>query len=235
VFLNTKSGLNSIKNLTEVARSRFSDEEFGRFFYRSVSKDIEEADLLLDCFVQFLSVSTPLKKRGTVHRLMEEVLKKHQVQLDEKGVRLSKKYEKDLPEAIVPDGLLSYILDSVLQYGIRAVTPGGEMEFSTKSSRLEKEVSVRQRLLRKDDRYIEIELFFKGGEKQGERFSENSIFQEDPLDVMLLRLLDELVQKNQGIMKLKKNEKQAGLSISLWFPSERREIVYYQPNDPFVN
>jgi len=235
VFLNTKSGLNSVKNLIEVARSRFSNEEFGGFFYRSVSKDIEEADLLLDCFVQFLAVSTPLKKRGTVHRLMEEVLKKHQVQLDEKRIRLSKKYEKDLPEAIVPDGLLSYVLDSVLQYGIRAVTPGGEMEFLTKSSKIEKDVSVRQRLLRKDQRYIEIELLFKGGERQGERFSENSIFQEDPLSIILLRLIEELVRKNQGIMRLKKNEKQARLSISLWFPSERREIVYHQPNDPFVN
>ncbi len=218
-----------------MARARFSDEEFSKFFYQSISKDIEEADLLLDSFVQFLSVSTPLKKRGTVHRLIEEVLKKYQVQLDEKGVRLSKKYEKDLPETIVPDGLLSYILDSVLQYGIRAVTPGGEMEFSTKSSRLEKDVSLRQRLLRKDGRYIEIELLFKGGEKQGERFSENSIVQEDPLGIMLLRLVKELVRKNQGIMKLKKNEKQARLSISLWLPSERREIAYYQPNDPFVN
>ncbi len=221
--------------MTEVARARFSDEEFGGFFYRSVSKDIEEADLLLDSFVQFLSVSTPLKKRDTVHRLIEEVLKRYQVQLDEKGVRLSKKYEKDLPETIVPDGLLSYILDSVLQYGIRAVTPGGDMEFSTKSTRLEKDVSLRQRLLRRGGQCIEIELLFKSGEKQSERFSENSIFEEDALDIMLLRLVKELVRKNQGIMKLKKNEKQTRMSISLWFPSERREMVYYQPNDPCVN
>ena len=108
------------------------------------------------------------------------------------------------------------------------------MEFSTKSSRLEKDVSVRQRLLRKGERYVQIELLFKG-EKQDERFSENSIFQEDPLGIVLLRLVKELVRKNQGIMKLKKNEKQARMSISLWFPSERREMVYYQPDDPFVN
>ncbi len=221
--------------MTEVARTRFSDEEFGAFFYRSVSKDIQEADLLLDTFVQFLSVHTPLKKRGTVHRLVEEALKKYQVQLDEKRVRLSKKYEKDLPETIVPDGLLSYILDSVLQYGISTVTPGGDVEFSTRSSRLEKEVSVRQRVLRKEERYIEIELLFKGSEKQGEPFAETPIFQEEPLSIMLLRLAEEVVRKHQGIMKLEKDEKRGRMSISLWFPSERREIVYYPPIDPFVN
>lgn len=234
MFLSTKSRLNSIRNLTEVARTRFSDEEFGGFFYRSVSKDIEEADLLLDSFVQFLSVNTPLKKRGTVHRLIEEVLKKYQVQLDEKRVRLSKKYEKDLPETIVPDGLLSYILDSVLQYGISAVTPGGDMEFSTKSSRLEKDVSVRQRALSKDERHIEIELLFKSSEEQGEPVAETPLFQGS-LSLMLLRLAKEVVRKNQGIMKLEKDEKQGRVSISLWFPSERREIVYYRPIDPFVN
>lgn len=235
MFLSTKSRLNSVRNLTEVARTRFSDEEFGGFFYRSVSKDIEEADLLLDSFIQFLSVNAPLKKRGTVHRLIEEVLKKYQVQLDEKKVRLSKKYEEDLPETTVPDDLLSYILDSVLQYGISAVGAGGNMEFSTKSSRLEKGVSVRQRVLRKDERYIEIELVLKGSEKQGEQFLGTPIFREDPLNIMLLWLVREVVRKNQGIMKLEKDEKQGRIFISLWFPSERREIVYYPPIDPVVN
>ncbi len=221
--------------MTEVARTRFSDEEFGGFFHRSVSKDIQEADLLLESFVQFLSINTPLKKRGTVRRLIEEVLQKYQVQLDKKRVRLSKKYEKELPETIVSDEPLRYILDSILQYGVSIVTPGGDMEFSTKSSRLQKDVSVRQGLLRKDERYIEVELLFKGSEKQGEPFSGTPIFREDPLRIMFLRLVKDVVRKNQGIMKLEKDEKQGRISISLWFPSERREIVYYRPIDPFVN
>ncbi len=164
-----------------------------------------------------------------MHRLIEEVLKKYQVQLDGKGVRLSKKYEKDLPETIVPDGLLSYILDSVFGYGIRAVPPGGDMEFSTKSSGLEKDLSFGQRMLRKDERYVEIELLLKGSEKQDELFVETPIFQGESWNRMLLRLAEDVVRKNQGIMKLDKDEKQGRLSISLWFPSEKREIVYYRP------
>ncbi len=170
-----------------------------------------------------------------MRRLIEEVLQKYQVQLDKKRVRLSKKYEKELPETIVSDEPLRYILDSILQYGVSIVTPGGDMEFSTKSSRLQKDVSVRQGLLRKDERYIEVELLFKGSEKQGEPFSGTPIFREDPLRIMFLRLVKDVVRKNQGIMKLEKDEKQGRISISLWFPSERREIVYYRPIDPFVN
>ena len=229
MLLSTKSRLDSVRNLAEVARTRFSDEEFGGLFYRSVSKDIEEADFLLDSFVQFLSVNAPLKKTGTVHRLIEELLKKYQAQLEGRGVRLSKNYERDLPETIVPDGLLSYILDSVLQYGIRAVPPGADMEFSTKSSRPEKDLRFRQRVSRKDERYVEIQLLLKGSEEQGQPFVETRILQEESWSLMLLRLAQEVVRKNQGIMKLDKDKKQGSLSISLWFPSERREIAYYRP------
>ncbi len=211
-----------------------SDEEFGGFLCRSISKDVEEADLLMDNFVQFLSVNTPLKKKGTVNRLIEEVLKKYQFQLDQKGVRLFKTYEEDLPEIIVPDGLLSYILDSVVQYGISAATPGGDMQFSTKSSELQKDVSVRERVPGEDQRYIEIELLLKSSPEQAEGVAETSPFQES-LSLMLLRLAKEVVRKNQGIMKVEKDEKQGRVSISLWFPSERREMVYYRPIDPFVN
>ncbi len=222
MLLSTKSRLHSVRDLAEVARTRFSDKEFGGFFHRSVSRDIEEANLLLDNFVQFLSFSTPVRKRGTVHRVIEEVLKKFQVQLNRKGIRLTKKYERDLPETIVPDELLNYILDSVFQYGIRRVTPGGDMELSTKSSGLEKDLSFPQRVFRKDDRFVEIELLLKG-----ESFVETPIFQEESWSLMLLRLAQEVVRTNQGTMKLDKDEKQGRLSVSLWFPSERREIVYY--------
>ncbi len=164
-----------------------------------------------------------------MHRLIEDVLKKYQVQLDGKGIRVSKQYETDLPETIVPDGLLSYILDSIFQYGMRAVTSGGEMEASTKSSRLERDVRFRQRVLRKEDRYVEIKLILKSSKKQDGSFVETSIFQEESSSLMLLWLAKEVVRKNQGIMKLDKDEKKGRLSISLCFPSERRKTFYCRP------
>lgn len=220
--LTTKSRLNSIRNLTEIARTRLSDEEFGRSLYRSISKDIEEADLLLDSFVQFLSMNAPLKKKGTVHRLIEQLLKKYQVHLEEKRVRLYKRYERDLPETIVPDDPLSYILDSVLRYGISAVAPEGHMEFSTKSFKLKKTVTAQKRLLNKE--YTKIELLFKSGQNQGEPFQES-------LSLMLLGLTKEVVRKNQGIMKIEKDEKQGTQSIALWFPSEKRGTLPYRKID----
>ncbi len=157
-------------------------------------------------------------------------MKKYRIELDRKGISLSKKYERGLPETIVPDGPLNYVLDCVFQYGIRTVTPGVKVELSTKSSRLEKDLSFPQCVFRKDDRFVEIELLLKG-----ESSVENPIFREESWSLMLLRLAQEVVRKNQGAMKLDKDEKQGRLSISLWFPSERREIVYYHRFGPLVN
>jgi len=222
--LSTKSRLNFIRNLTEVARTRLSDEEFGRSFYRSISKDIEEADLLLDSFVQFLSINTPLKRKRTVHRLIEEVLKKYQVQLNEKRVTVSKNYDRDLPETIVPDRLLSYILDSVLRYGINSVAPEGHIKFLTKSFKFKKDTTARKRLLREDKQYAKIELLFKTSQSQSESSQES-------LSLMLLGLTREVVRKNQGMMKIERDERKGIQSISLWFPCERREIPHYRKID----
>jgi hypothetical protein len=82
LFRHTKNILDSIKNLTQLSRAKFSDKEFGEFFYRSVTKDTGKVNLLLEGFLQYLLVNTSLKKKDTIHRLIEEVLKKYQVQLE---------------------------------------------------------------------------------------------------------------------------------------------------------
>jgi hypothetical protein len=51
---------------------------------------------------------------------------------------------------------------------------------------------------------------------------------EEPLD-LILRFVKEVVQRNQGMMKVEGDEKKAKTLIFLRFPVERRNVVYYQP------
>ncbi|MEW6375635.1 MAG: hypothetical protein AB1502_07575, partial [Thermodesulfobacteriota bacterium] len=228
LFRHTKNILDSIRNLTQLSRVKFSDKEFGEFFCRSVTKDTGKVNLLLEGFLQYLLVNTSVKKKDTIHRLIEEVLKKYQVQLEEKGIKLSKKFEKDLPEAVVPDELMRYILNSLLQYGVNSVTPSGEMGLVTKSFIPEEKGDLDQALLGKDKRYIEIELFFAGYKKLSEPFEKSPGFhKEEPLN-LILRLVKEVVQRNRGIMKIETDEKKEKTLIFISFPSERREVFYYQ-------
>lgn len=185
---------------------------------------------MLEGFLQYLLVNTPLKKKDTVHRLIEEVLKKYRVQLEGRGIRLSKKYEKDLPETIVHEEPLRYILNSILEYGVNLVTPNGCMEFLTKSFILHREVSTGQAVFKRDEHYIEIKVFFTGYKKLSEQFEEGPVIhKEEPLDLMLL-LVREVVRNNRGIMKFETDERKGKTIISIRFPTERREIVHYQPS-----
>jgi hypothetical protein len=226
---HTKSTLDSVRNLTQLSQAKFTDKEFGEFYCRSVTKDIEKADLLLEGFLKYLILITPIQKTNTVHRLIEEVSKKYEDQLERKGIKLSKKFEKDLPETIVPDETLRYILDSILQYGVNSVALNGDIGFLTKSPVFQEEGGLDQAVLRKDERYIEIKMVFTGPKKTSEQFKRDSDFHKEGMSNLILRLVQEIVRRNRGIIKFETDEKKEKIFISLRFPSERRGVVYYQP------
>jgi hypothetical protein len=52
--------------------------------------------------------------------------------------------------------------------------------------------------------------------------------QKDGILDLALRFVDEIVQRNRGMMKFEVDEKKTKTSISLRFPTERRKVVYYQ-------
>jgi len=223
-----KNTLGSIRNYSQLARGKFSDKEFGEYFYRAVTKDIEKIDMALNGLINYVKLNTPIRKTDTVHHLIEEVLRKNQGKLEERGIKLFKKFEKDLPETIVPDEQLKYVLNSVLQYALGSISPNLSIGFYTRSFVLEKEVSQGLALFQKDGRYIEISVVFMGYKKPGEKgVGGQGLQKEEPLD-LILRFVKEVVQRNRGTMRIDVDEEKARTFISLRFPVERRKVVYYQ-------
>ncbi len=221
-----KNTLGSIRNYTQISRDKFSDREFGEYFYRAVTEDIEKIDMVLNGLMNYIKLNNPIRKSDTVHRLIEEELKKYQSKLEGKGIKLFKKFEKDLPETIVPDEQLRYILSSVLQYALANVSPNLSMALYTRSFTMEKEGKGLD-LLKKDNRYVEISFGFMGYKKPTEQGTTRTLQKEEPLD-LILRFVKEVVQRNRGTMRIDADEKKAKTFISLRLPVERRKVVYYQ-------
>jgi nitrogen-specific signal transduction histidine kinase len=225
-----KNPLVSIKTFTQLLREKFGDEEFREYFYRIVTEDIEKIDALLNGLLNYIKVNTPLEKANTVHVVLEDVLKKYEVQLEDKKIKVFKKFEKDLPETIVHEEQLRYILNSLLQYAIPSIPPHGSIGFLTKSFHIAKETSENKTSVRKDGRYIEIMIVFTGYKKSVEQFETilgiPAIQQEEAIELEL-RLIKEIIQKNRGLMKFEVNEKKPRTLISLKFPIERRKVIYY--------
>lgn len=223
-----KNSLGSIKNYTQISRGKFSDREFGEYYYRAVTGDIEKMEMVLNSLIDYMKIRTPIRKMNTVHNIIEEVLKKHQVKLEEKGIKLLKRFEKDLPETTVPDEQLRYVLSCVLQYAMVVTPPSWNIGLSTKSLLLEKETGEAEGLFKKDGKHIEISVVFAVQQRLSEPASGTATLQKEEAPDILLRFVKEVVLRNHGSMKIGADEKRTKTFISLRFPLERRKMVYYQ-------
>lgn len=225
-----KNPLVSIKTFTQLLREKFDDEEFREYFYRIVTEDIEKIDSLLNGLLNYIKINTPIEKANTVHFILEDVLKKYEGKLEDKKIRVFKKFEKDLPETVVHEEQLRYILNSILQYALPSIPPQGSIGFLTKSLSLQKGMGEDQSLAEKDGRFVQIMIVFTGFKKPVEKFGTilgvPALQQEEAIELEL-RLIKEMIQKNQGVMSFEVNEKRPRTLISLKFPMERRKVIYY--------
>ncbi len=225
-----KNPLVSIKTFTQLLKDKFNDVEFRDYFYRIVTEDIEKIDAVLDGLLNYIKINTPIEKTDTVHSILENILKRYEAQLENKKIKIFKKYEKDLPETTIHDEQLRYVLDSLIRYVIPSIHPQGGMGLLTKSSNRKKEAGDGKPSPTKDGRCIEILLVFTGFKKPIEQFETvlgiPAIQGKEMIDFEL-RLIKEIIQKNRGMMKLEVNEKKTRTLISLKIPMERRKVIYY--------
>ncbi len=221
-----KHTLNNLRNFARIFQEKYGDKEFGTYLKRIITEDIKRIELVQNSLLNYIRINTPIIKRNTVNTLIEEELKKYQVEVEEKKIRLFKTLEKNLPETAVPDDQLRYILSCVLQYVMALIPTNGNLGLFTKYFALRKEIGEDQ-----EGRFIEILMVYTGYKKPMDQLGSPlgiSGHQKERILDLALRLVDEIVQRNRGMMKFEEDEKKTKTSVSLRFPVERRKVVYYQ-------
>jgi nitrogen-specific signal transduction histidine kinase len=212
-------------------REKFNDGEFREHFYRIVTEDIEKIDTVMNGLIRYVKIITPIEKKDTIHFILEDVLKNHEANLERKNIKVFRKFEKDLPETVIHDEQLRYILNALLQYSLPSISPNGSIGFLTKSYDVQTETLDERAYHQGSERYIEILFVFSGYRKPFEQFETvlgiPALQKEEPIELEL-RLIKDIIQKNQGMMKFEVNEKKPRTVISLKFPIERRKLIYYQ-------
>ena len=217
--------LSSIKNITQLSRGKFKDLEFEDYFHRSVTDDIEKIESVINGLLNYIKVSTPIIKSNTVHSLLEEIIEKYRDQIEEKKVRLFKKFERELPETVVHEEQLRYVLNSILQYAIVSIPSNGSIALLTKVSDRQKTGGDKKGPPEKEGRYVEVLVGFTGYNKPTvylEVGFRNAALQRDEAMDLILRLVKEIVQKNKGVMRFDIDERKPQTLISLLLPVERR-------------
>jgi len=229
---NIKDSLEKMKSFAHLSREKFSDPEYGEYFFKTLSKDIAKADAVLNCFVNYLKINSPVPRTNTVHIILEEVLKNYENLFEEKKIRIFKKqYEENLPETSLHDEQLRFIINSLLQYAIPSIPPQGSIGFLTRSFEAQEVKEAEKSLLQKDGKYIEVLIGFtcyaKGSEPL-ETLLVNPVPSQQERDDFILRLVKEIIKMNRGMMKIKVDDEKPITLLSLILPMERRRMVHYQ-------
>lgn len=164
---------------------------------------------------------------NTVHTFIEELLKKYKLQCEEKKIEVFKDFENDLSEVTVPDEHLRYILDTVLQYTIASISPNSRIEFLTESVDLRGAADKDQTFLKQNGKYVEISVVFTGFEKPMGGV-ETPPSQKGTASDLELRLVHDMIKRNNGMMKFGVDVEKAKILISVKFPVERRKVIFYK-------
>ena len=221
-----KDTLKNLKNFTRVFQEKFNDKESSAYLNRIISEDIKRIELVQNSLLTYIRINNPIIKTNTVNTLIEEELRKYQTALEEKRIKLFKTLEKNLPETAVPDDQLRYILSCVLQYVMALIGVNGNLGLFTKRVGPQREAGGDQ-----EGRFIEILMVYTGYKKPTEQLGPSvgiSAHRKGRILDLALRLVDEIVQRNRGIMKFEEDEEKGKTTVSLRFPVERRKVVYYQ-------
>ena len=219
--------MESIKKFVQLSRGRFIDKEFGDFFYRAVTEDVEKIDTVLTNFLEYIQALTHIRKMNTVYAVSEELLEKYKVRWEEKKIEVFKDFENDLPEVALPDEHLRYILDSILQYTIASISPNGRFEFFAKSLDPGWAAGKGQVFPEQNGKYVEISVVFTGFEKPMAGL-ETPLPQKGIVSDLELRLANDMIKRNKGMMKFRVDAEKPKTCISVRFPIERRRVFNYK-------
>ena len=224
-----KNPLVSIKTFTQLLGEKFNDEDYRDSFYKIVTQDIEKIDFVLNGLMDYIKMNMPLNKTNTIHRILEEVLKRYEPAFEEKKIKIFKRFDENLPETMIHDEQLRYVFHSLLQYVLPSVPPHGSIGFLTKATVTPKG-SKEEGRPEKEGESIEILMIFTGFKRQMRMdetiFGTPSIQPEDTMELEL-RLIHEILKKNRAMMKMEVNEKKPRTLVSLILPVERRRVIYY--------
>jgi hypothetical protein len=228
-----KETLKNLRNLAKVFQDKYGDKESGAYLSRIIGEDIKKIELVQNSIFNYIRINNPVTKVNTVNTLIEEEIKKYEVELEEKKIRLFKTLEKNLSETAVPDDQLRYIVSCMLQYTMALIPVNGNLGIFTKNIVLQREMGEDR-----ESRFVEILIAYTGFKKPVEPFrSPLGIpgHQKEKILDLALRLVDEIVQRSRGIMKFEEDEKKGKATVSLRFPVERRKVVYFQQPSEVVS
>ena len=228
-----KGSLAALKSFAAVPRDAFKEAGLGEHHHRIICADIEKTMSLLNCYCDYLQFNNPVRAKGSLRMLIEEVLKGHGRQLKEKNIAIiNKQFEEDLPETLMPDAQLRYALDTIIQYSLLTLSHHSSLGFLTRLYDHTEGNGQERNGLDKNAEYIEILVVSSHSEKRKGVPVGVSRDHDGTGAHLMLELAREVIRKSHGVMRVKSYDQEAMTFISLVLPVDRRKVFQFPPLEP---
>jgi hypothetical protein len=224
-----KNALASVYQATVLTMDRYDDAEIRKRSHTQVKEEIKNIDSVLNTLLNFINVNTPIIKTSTLYVILEEILEANDKQLRQKHIKIYKKYENDLPDTFIHPEQVRFILHSALQHAILSTPPNEVIGFLMRSSNPNHGTGAEKNLPEDKRRYVEVMIGFDSGKPvdPSENLSETPGDQSEGIADLILKLAKDLIERNHGMMI--ETRKRSETILTLRFPVERRQVVYYEP------
>jgi len=218
-----------MRDLADSSRGKFKDPAFSQGFQRRMTEYIDNSEADLNCFLDYLRIKSPVRQTNRIHVILEEALERHKKKLMDKGIRIfRRKFEKGLPDASVHIEELRFILNWILEYAIISALPNQSIAFLTRSLEAKEDHEAIRSPEKRGTKCIEIVIAsgdYEDFKKQAGVSPKIRTVQNEGERSWILPLVDEIVQKHRGSLKVSEGRLRM---VSLILPIERRKIVYYE-------
>jgi hypothetical protein len=226
-----KNILTSLYHTTSLTLEKDEDTETKRQGHTQIKEEIKRIDSVLNTLLNFININTPIAKTNTLCTILEEVLEANEKQLQDKNIKVLKRCEKDLPETFIHHEQVKFIFHSILQYAMFSMLPNESMGILMRSPDFHDALESKKGPPENEGGYVEVAIGFNGSRKLSsplENLSKILRDQREATDLILI-LVEEILTKNRGRMMIETNGNRPNTLITLRFPIERRNVVYYAP------
>jgi signal transduction histidine kinase len=226
-----KKNVGSIFKIGLLSMEKSDNNEDREHSRMAMTKAYDQIVSTMDMLSSYINATSPIAKKNTIHCVLEEILESNEKKLHARKIELKKTLAEELPETIFHDEQVRFILNLVLQYAILSTPSGGRIEIVTQFVNNEKQ----QDLSRIDPlRYKYSEILISSSHpndssNESPGAPEVPKIERDGPSHFILRLVREMIRRNQGMIDFQMDQMKSRARISLRFAVERRRVAYYRP------
>jgi signal transduction histidine kinase len=226
-----KKAVGSIYKIGLLSMEKSDNIEDREHSWKAMTQGFDQIVSIVNMLSSYINVTSPIVKKNTLHCILEEILESNEKELRARQIELKKTLGEELPETIFQDEQVRFILNLVLQYAILSTPSGGCIEIVTQLVDTEKEQDLSS-IDPLRNKYSEILISSShpnhpSNESRGA--PEVPKIERDGTSHFILRLVRELIRRNQGMIDFQRDQMKSRTCISLKFPVERRRVFYYRP------